>query len=57
MRLSINMTTLLKKIERLPLRKDTLAKDKECLITHLLPIDDDTVLAGTESDWLISLFF
>ena len=41
-----------KKIERLPLRKDTLAKDKECLITHLLPIDDDTVLAGTESDGL-----
>ena len=41
-----------KKIERLPLRKDTLAKDKECLITHLLPIDDDTVLVGTESDGL-----
>lgn len=37
-------------IERLPLLKEEKAKNKECLITQLISIDEDTFLAGTESD-------
>ena len=37
-------------IERLPLLKEEKAKNKECLITQLISIDEDIFLAGTESD-------
>lgn len=41
-----------KKIESLGLQKDAYARNKECLISHLTAIDEDTFLIGTESDGL-----
>ncbi|MDO4879687.1 MAG: response regulator [Capnocytophaga sp.] len=37
-------------IERLPLLKEEKAKDKECLITQIIPINEDIFLIGTEND-------